>query len=80
MVWDFTMVMPTIRWAHLQKLLRDLEKSPVHSSRAFFDGCGTTPLYETMLQGKEVCMLSLPEPTGDLIIRNSLPPTFYVQT
>jgi hypothetical protein len=27
------------------KLLRDLEKPPVHSSRVLFDGCGTTPLY-----------------------------------
>ena len=45
------------------KLLRDLEKPPVHSSRAFFDGCGTTPLYEAVLQGKEVCMSSLLEPS-----------------
>ena len=34
------------------KKLRDLEKLPVHTSRALFDGCGTTPLYEAMLQGK----------------------------
>src|ERR1700680_4010358 len=38
------------------KLLRDLEKPPIHSSRALFDGCGTTPLYEAVLQGKMICM------------------------
>ena len=45
------------------KLLRNLEKPPVHSSYAFFDGCGTTPFYEAVLQGKEVCMSSLLEPS-----------------
>src|ERR1700732_1349197 len=44
------------------KILRDLEKLPFHSSRVFFDGCGTTPIYEAVLMGKEVCMSSLPEP------------------
>ena len=32
-----------------EKLLRDLEKPPVHSSCVFFDGCGTTLLHETIL-------------------------------
>jgi hypothetical protein len=41
------------------KFLRNLEKPPVHSSCAFFDGCGMTPLYEAMLKGKDVCMSSL---------------------
>jgi hypothetical protein len=43
------------------KLLRDLEKLPVHFSRVFFDGCGTTPLYQAVFEGKEVCISSLPE-------------------
>jgi hypothetical protein len=31
------------------KFLRDIEKPPVHSSRAFFDDCGTTSFYEAVL-------------------------------
>ena len=31
------------------KLLRDLEKPPIHFSRALFDGCGMTPLYKALL-------------------------------
>ena len=55
------------------KLLRDLEKPSVHSSRVFFDGCGMTLLHEAVLQEKAVCMSSLPEPTGDSIVRNHCP-------
>lgn len=51
MIWTFTMAVPTILLAHLHK-----------SSHALFDGGGMTPLYEAMLEGKEVCMFSLPEP------------------
>ena len=61
------------------KLLRDLEKPPVHSSHALFDGCGTTPLYEAVLEGKEVCMSSLPEPPREPISAKPLPPTLHVQ-
>ena len=61
------------------KLLRDLEKPPVQSSCALFDGCGTTPLYEALLTGKEVCMSSLPEPPGAPICAKPLPPTLHVQ-
>lgn len=43
------------------KLLRDLEKPPVHSSRALFGGLGMTPLYEAVFEGKKVCMSSLRE-------------------
>ena len=62
-----------------EKLLRNLENAPVHSSRIIFYSCGMTPLYEVVLQGKEVCMSSLSEPTRDLIIKKPLPPTFQVQ-
>jgi hypothetical protein len=61
------------------KLLRDLEKPPVHSSRALFDGCGTTPLYEAVLAGKEVCMSSLPQASGKVVCAKPLPPTLHVQ-
>ena len=61
------------------KLLRNLKKPPVHSSRALFDGCETRPLYEAMFAGKEVCMSSLPEPLGEPIYAKPLPPTLHVQ-
>ena len=60
------------------KLSHDLQKLLVYSSRALFDGCGTTPLYEAVLQGKEVCILSLPELSGEPIFGKSLPPTLHV--
>ena len=34
------------------KFLRNLEKPPVHSSRALFDGCGTTSLMRQCFKGK----------------------------
>ena len=55
MIWTFTMAMPTIPLANLHK-----------SSRALFDGGGMTPLYEAMLEGKEVCMFSLSKPPRHL--------------
>ena len=39
----------------------------------------TFGLIEAVLQGKEVCMSSLPEPTGDPIVGKPLPPIFHVQ-
>jgi hypothetical protein len=60
------------------KLLRDLEKPPVHSSRALFDGCGTTVLYEAVLADKKVCMSSLPEASGEVVCAKPLPPTLHV--
>jgi hypothetical protein len=61
------------------KLLRDLEKPPVHSSRVLFDGCGTTPLYQTVLAGKEVCISSLSDSPLELVCAKALPPTLHVQ-
>lgn len=40
------------------KLLCNLQKPPVHSSCALFKGSRMTPLYEVVLEGKEVCMSS----------------------
>ena len=45
----------------------------------FLDGCGTTPLCETVLQGEEVCMSSLPEPPREPILVKPLPPTLHIQ-
>jgi hypothetical protein len=61
------------------KLLRDLEKPPVHSSRVLFDGCETTPPYQAMLAGKEVCTSSLPELPSELVCAKALPPILHVQ-
>ena len=60
------------------KLLCDLEKPPVDSLCVIFYGCGMTLLYEAVLQGNDVCMLSLPEPTKDPIIGKPLSPTLHV--
>ena len=61
------------------KLLRDLENLPVCSSHALFDGCGMTPLYKTVLQGKKVCMSSLSELPKEPTFAKPLPPTLHVQ-
>ena len=61
------------------RLLRDLEKLLVHSSYTLFDGCGTRPLYEAMLQRKDVCMSSLPKAPGKPIFAKPLPRTFHMQ-
>jgi hypothetical protein len=61
------------------KLLRDLESPPTSSSRALFVGGGTTPIYEAVLEGKEVCLSSLQEPPEQLVIAKALPPTLHVQ-
>ena len=61
------------------KLLRDLESPPTSSSRALFAGCGTTPIYEAVLEGKEVCLSSLQEPPEQPVLAKPLPPTLHVQ-
>src|SRR5665213_3542773 len=61
------------------KLLRDLEKPPTSSSRTLFEGSGTTPLYEAVLDGKEVCLNSLAEPPKEYVYAKQLPPTLHVQ-
>ena len=61
------------------KLLRDLESPPTSSSRALFVGCGTTPIYEAVLEGKEVCLSSLQEPHEQPVLAKVLPPTLHVQ-
>jgi hypothetical protein len=44
------------------RLLLDLEKPPAYSSGLLFENTGSTPLYEAVLDGKDVCLHSLPEP------------------
>ena len=40
---------------------------------------GSTPLYEAILNEKDVCLDSLPEPLSELVIAMNLPPTIRVQ-
>jgi hypothetical protein len=61
------------------KLLRDLKKPPMSSSRVLFVDYGTTPLYEVVLAGKEVCLSSLADEPQELVPAKQLPPTLHVQ-
>ena len=56
-----------------------MEKPPSYSSRLLFENIGSTPLYEAVLDGKDVCLHSLLEPLSELVIAMNLPPTMRVQ-
>ena len=59
----------------IAKFLCDLEKPPSYSSRLLFENMGSTPLYEAVLDGKDICLYSLPEPPSEDVIATNLPPT-----
>ena len=61
------------------RLLLDLKKPPSYSSRLLFENTGSTPLYEAMLDGKDVCLHSLPEPLSEHVIAMKVPSTMCVQ-
>ena len=61
------------------KFLHDLEKPPSYSSILLFENSGSTPLYEAVMDGKDVCPHSLPEPPSENVIATNLPPTLRVQ-
>ena len=61
------------------KLVCDLEKPPSYSSRLLFENLGSTPLYETVLDGNDVCLHSLPEPPSEDVNATNLPPTLRIQ-
>jgi hypothetical protein len=44
----------------IAKLLRDLECPPVSSTRQLFVGSGSSPLFEALLTGADMCKDSLP--------------------
>ena len=58
----------------IAKLLRDLELSPKSSTRQLFVNSKSTPLYEALLYGAEVCNSSLPPPLEPPIPTTPLPP------
>jgi hypothetical protein len=60
------------------KLLRDLEKPPTSLSGVLFDNSGSTPLFDVVLKGKEVCIDSLGT-SQPSIPTWRLPPILHVQ-
>jgi hypothetical protein len=56
------------------RLLRNLEKPSAYSSGLLFEDTGSTPLYEVVLDGKDVCLHSLPDPPSEPVVAKKLPP------
>ena len=61
------------------RFLRDLEKPPSNSSILLFENTVSTPLHEAVLDGKDLCMHSLPEPPSEPVFAMELPPIMSVQ-
>ena len=61
------------------RFLRDSEKPPSYLSRVLFKDMRSTPLHEAVVDGKDVCLHSLPEPPSEVVIAMKLPPTMRVQ-
>ena len=63
----------------IAKLLGELENPPKYSSREFFEGGRSWPLFYAILKGFEICESSLlPEPP-QLIPTKPLPPILHIQ-
>ena len=63
----------------IAKLLRDLELPPKSSSRHLFANSRSSPLYEALLGGAEICESSLPPPLVHPLPATPLPPILNVQ-
>ena len=63
----------------IAKLLRDLELPPKSSSRHLFANSRSSPLYEALLRGAEICESSLPPPLAHPLPATPLPPILNVQ-
>ena len=50
------------------RLLRDLEKPPSSSSTMLFENTGSKPLYEVVLDRKDVCLHLLAEPPNEPMV------------
>jgi hypothetical protein len=61
------------------KLLHDLERPPKSSSRYLFDGSRSSPLFEAVLSGVEMCEGALPPLIGTPCAATPLPPILNVQ-
>jgi hypothetical protein len=72
----------------LVKLLRDLESSPKYSSHKLFVGGGTSPLFQALFHGVDVCEWSLLPPKSPILatplplvwISNLIMPTLIIRT
>jgi hypothetical protein len=62
-----------------ERFLCDLEKLPSYSSILLYENTGSTPLYEVVLDRKDVCLHSLLEPPSEPLIAMELSPTMCVQ-
>ena len=63
----------------IAKLLKDLELAPKSSIRELFVNSLSSPLYEALLCGVEVCKSSLQPPLEHPILAMPLPPILNVQ-
>ncbi len=63
----------------IAKLLRDLESPPKYSSRELFTKGRSSPLFDALLEGSEVCEASLPPPQRELVPATPLPPVLNLQ-
>ena len=63
----------------ISKLLRDLEKLFAYSSRSLFENVRSTPLYEVLLDGINVCLNTLLKTPNEPVIAKKLTATMRVQ-
>ena len=63
----------------IAKLLQDLELPPKSSSRHLYANSRSSPLYEALLRGAEVCESSLPPSLAHPLPATPLPPILNVQ-
>jgi hypothetical protein len=58
----------------IAKLLRDLESPLVYSTRQLFAEGGSSPLFQALLTGANMCEASLPPAVADPVMAAPLPP------
>jgi hypothetical protein len=62
----------------IAKLLRDLESPPVYSTWQLFVGGGSSPLFQALLSGANMCEGSLPPPPATPVMAGPLPPVLNI--
>ena len=63
----------------IAKLLWDLESPLVYSTRQLFIGGGSSPLFQALLTGADMCKDSFPPVAADPVMVAPLPPVLNVQ-
>jgi hypothetical protein len=74
-VWIFIRVIQIT----LLDLLQDLESPLVYSTRQLFARGGSSPLFQALLTGANMCEGSLPPATADPVMAALLPPVLNIQ-